>query len=156
MSSSSVAPATRHPRLRAYRARADGVHVVPVEEALAHIRQPAPDAPPVWLTVVDPGPEEGQLLRSLGFHPLAVEDTLRGRQRPKLERYGAYAFVVVYAAHINPQRQRMALQELHAFLGPHYVITVHDGTLPAEREALARWRADPGALRRHQIGRAHV
>lgn len=142
MSASAVA-APRAARVRAYRARPDGVHVVPLEEALDHIRQPAPDAPPVWLAIADPGPSEGELLRGLGFHPLAVEDTLRGRQRPKLERYDAYAFVVVYAAHINPQRQRMALQELHAFLGPHYLVTVHDGTIPAVRDALARWRADP-------------
>ena len=67
---------------------------------------------------LQPRDEEAAFLREeLGFHPLAVEDCIRGRQRPKLDRYPSYFFMVVYAASVNPGRRRMALNELHIFLG---------------------------------------
>ncbi|HWK88894.1 MAG TPA: magnesium/cobalt transporter CorA, partial [Longimicrobium sp.] len=91
---------------------------------------------------------EGEFLRhQLGFHPLAVEDTVRGRQRPKIDRYPGYYFLVVYSARINRERDRMALNELHAFIGDNYVITVHDHRIEELKEVLARWRAVPARYR---------
>jgi magnesium transporter len=104
-------------------------------------------APLVWIDVACPGPPEAALLRErLRFHPLAVEDCLRGRQRPKLDRYPGYFFLVLYAAAVNPERERMALHEVHVFLGRRYMVTVHDHPVPELGELLARWKADPAAV----------
>lgn len=98
----------------------------------------------VWLDVLNPGPPEAAFLRDeIGFHPLAVEDCVRGRQRPKVDRYSNYLFLVLYAASINAERDRMALNEIHVFLGTRFIVTVHDFRVDEVGEILARWRAAP-------------
>lgn len=137
-------------RIHAYAETATGgVHAIPLATALAVIRRgsearEAKDPPLVWIDIAAPGPPEADFLRDqLQFHPLAVEDTIRGRQRPKIDRYPGYFFLVMYAARINQDRGRMALNELHAFIGGNYVVTVHDHRIPELTELLARWRANP-------------
>jgi magnesium transporter len=106
------------------------------------------NVPLVWIDVERPGDDEAAFLRDeLHFHPLAVEDCLRGRQRPKLDRYPGYYFMVLYTAHLNGDRKRIALHEVHLFVGRHYVVTVHDHPIPELREVLARWRSSPHELR---------
>jgi magnesium transporter len=137
------------PAVRAFARRASGVHSVSREEAASLIRTSLSaeggaggDTPMLWLDITHPGPEEGAYLRdTIGFHPLAVEDCLRGRQRPKLDRYLGYYFLVFYAAEVNPERGRMALNELHLFLGARFLVTVHDYRVREVGEILARWRA---------------
>src|SRR5687768_16435267 len=52
----------------------------------------------IWMDVQDPGPEEfSRLVEEFGFHPLALEDVARGQQRPKVEDYKTYLFVVTYS-----------------------------------------------------------
>lgn len=141
------------PGIRAFSATGRGVHVVGRDEATAIVRPqvgltegPA-DAPVVWLDVMNPGEVEAAYLRDeLGLHPLAVEDCVRGRQRPKLDRYPGYFFLVIYAAAINPERKRMALKELHLFIGDRFIITVHDDPIEEIDEIAARWRAAPDRL----------
>lgn len=140
-------------RISAYAETRTGIHALPVADALEVIHRghtgPRPDDPPlIWIDIAAPGAAEGEFLRDrMGFHPLAVEDTVRGRQRPKIDRYHGYFFLVVYAAHINSDRDRMALNELHAFIGHNYVVTVHDHRIGELTEVLARWRATPDRFR---------
>ena len=138
-----------HKRLRAYRAADGHVAPVPLEEAAEQIRQQlasptiAPGQPLVWLDMMSPGEEEGVFLRGLGIHQLAVEDCLRGRQRPKVDRFGSHLLLVCYAAHINPERNRVAFTELHLLVGAGFLITVRDHSIPEIRNVLARWRGAP-------------
>lgn len=141
--------------IHAYAETGTGCHAISVEAAVAFVRDPdaptpwAAERPPlVWIDVVSPGDAEAAFLRDqLGFHPLAVEDCIRGRQRPKLDRYPGYFFLVMYSAELNAERRRMALNEAHVFLGRHYVVTVHDRRIAAVREIVARWRTAPGTYR---------
>ena len=93
--------------------RDNGVHAVPLEQALAEYAALAAERsgpPRLWIDVICPGDEEEDLLRhKLGLHPLAVEDCMRGRQRPKLDFYPGYFFLVGYIAYINDERSRTAL-----------------------------------------------
>ena len=136
-------------RIHAYAETLTGVHAIPLHDALAAIRRgrrerEAADPPFVWIDIAAPRePEERFLRDELKFHPLAVEDTVRGRQRPKVDRYTGYFFLVLYAARINPDRDRMALNELHCFIGENYVVTVHDHRIHELLEVLATWRAAP-------------
>ena len=140
--------------MRAVAGLPQGVHAVSREQAtelirthLAAPRDAAADESIIWLDVSNPGEAEAAYLRDeIGLHPLAVEDCLRGRQRPKLDRYPGYFFLVVYAAAINPDRDRMALNELHVFLGERFLITVHDHKVEEVPEVIARWRASPGRM----------
>ena len=52
-----------------------------------------------WLDLTAPGHEDLAKLHELfGFHPLALEDTEHFAQRPKLDNYGDYMFLVFYGA----------------------------------------------------------
>lgn len=145
---STAAQASPAPGVRAFAAVRNGVHVISREEATEFVRpqigpaQVGAEAPLVWIDVIKPGEAEAGFLREeLGLHPLAVEDCIRGRQRPKLDRYPGYFFLVIYAASINQERKRMALKELHLFLGDRFLITVHDDPIEEIGEIVARWRA---------------
>ena len=137
-------------RIQAYADEGKGVHAVPIARGLelyarCKAAQSPTDttAPLVWIDVAAPGEAEAVFLRdTLGFHPLAVEDSIRGRQRPKLDRYPGYFFLVFYAAAINADRQRMALHEVHVFIGRRYIVTVHDHEISPFTEVLVRWRAN--------------
>ena len=137
-------------RIQAYVDEGRGVHPVPLARGLelytlCQAAQSPTDTstPLVWIDVAAPGEQEALFLRErLGFHPLAVEDTVRGRQRPKLDRYPGYFFLVFYSAAINEDRQRMALHEVHVFIGRRYIVTVHDHEISPLNEVLVRWRAN--------------
>ncbi len=140
-------------RVKAWAETPTGVHAISIPDALAAVRRGKDERegthPPfVWIDVAAPGePEAAFLADELGFHPLAVEDVLRGRQRPKIDRYGEYFFLVLYEATINEARDRLALNELHAFVGERYVVTVHDRRIADIGRVLARWRAAPQRFR---------
>ena len=52
-----------------------------------------------WIDLTDPSAAEvDQLGEIFGFHPLALEDTAYFGQRPKLDDYGDYGFLVFYGA----------------------------------------------------------
>jgi magnesium transporter len=129
------------------------VEAVSAEHAVEFIgacgRTPAeiPEHDFVWIDVANPGEEEADLLRErLHLHPLAVEDALRGRQRPKMDRYPEYLFVVFYAVRMNPERGRIALEEIHLFVANNFLITVHDQDLPQVHEVVTAWMARPSRM----------
>ncbi|HLL48768.1 MAG TPA: magnesium/cobalt transporter CorA [Longimicrobiaceae bacterium] len=151
--------------MRAWSSGAKGIHAVHLDEALRLYREkcgPGVERASegegqvgevVWIDVVSPGDKEAVFLRdTLRFHPLAVEDCIRGRQRPKVDRYPGYFFLVLYAGRINTQGERsaLALNEVHVFLGERFVVTVHDKKVQEVGEVVARWRAAPGRL--HDTG----
>ena len=52
----------------------------------------------VWFDVVDPGPRDLALCQEeFNLHPLAIEDAVTAHERPKIEAYGTYWFVVIHA-----------------------------------------------------------
>jgi magnesium transporter len=104
-------------------------------------------APTLWIDVECPGSAEEEMLRSrLHLHPLAVEDSMRGRQRPKLDRYEGYIFLVGYSATLNVERERTALEELHMFVGNGWIITVHDHNQRLVQAAIERWKLNSSAF----------
>lgn len=142
-----------HKHLRAYAATDDSVTSITLDDAGERIRGylAAPvgtaQGPLIWVDIAGPDEEEGEWLRSIGIHQLAVEDCLRGRQRPKVDRFGSHLLLVCYAAHINLERNRVAFTELHLLIGSGFLITVRDHSIPEIRAVLARWRATPALFR---------
>src|SRR5688572_6556178 len=133
--------------VHAYALRESGLHAIPDAEAIHELnasKAEGPGSPRIWIDIICPGATEEALMRNqFGLHPLAVEDCMRGRQRPKLDFYPGYLFVVAYAAQLNVERHRTALEELHVFVGERWVITVHDRETRMVSEVIARWRANP-------------
>src|SRR6185369_4396147 len=80
-------------------------------------------------------PSLKRLADRFGFHPLTIEDCLHVDQRPKLEEYGDYLFIVIHGFSCPTGKAHDVVpHELHAFLGTNYLVTVHaDAIEPLER-----------------------
>lgn len=95
----------------------------------------------IWADVTDPQDQDfDDLAREFGFHPLAIEDCRHPHQRPKIDEYSGYYFIVVYEAEMNADSQ-LELRELNIFLGPNYIVTVHSLPIRAIETARKRWRS---------------
>jgi magnesium transporter len=122
---------------------------VPTAEIHEYVRDPTNL---VWLDVQDPGPEElSMLLEEFGFHPLAIEDVAKGQQRPKVDEYRGYLFVVTYGVVPGGGPCDLQTAEVDLFVGRNYVVSVHRGRVPALEDALARWTRG-GPLLREGVG----
>jgi magnesium transporter len=72
------------------------------------------------------------LAERFGFHPLTIEDCSHFDQRPKLESYEDYLFVVFHGFEVDWDHIDDAqVLELHMFVGRDFVVTVHERPLPA-------------------------
>jgi len=84
-----------------------------------------------WVGLYRPDAEEMHAIAEvLDLHPLAVEDTLKGHQRAKLERYGDMTFLVLQPARYMDESETVEFGEVHVFVGPGYVITVRHAENP--------------------------
>jgi magnesium transporter len=81
-----------------------------------------------WLDLARPTPDDlMQIASTLGFHPLAVEDSLKFGQRPKLEDYGEVTFIVLYG--YAPDED--GLVEVHVYASSRFVVTIRRDRSPA-------------------------
>ena len=127
--------------IRCWIADATGAREVPAPDAIAAI---ATDAQ-VWidLEALDE-PSVAQLLAPLAIHPLVIEDMVTDVNRPKVDNYGEYIYLVLHAA--RWEQERPALSELDIVIGRNYLITYHEAptrSITASHEAVAR---RPGLL----------
>jgi magnesium transporter len=94
----------------------------------------------VWVDVSDPTSQDFvDLAREFGFHPLSIEDCRHEHQRPKVEEYEGYYFLVLYEAEMQAESQ-LELRELNIFLGPNYLVTVHSQPIRNIEKAQQTWR----------------
>jgi magnesium transporter len=85
-----------------------------------------------WLDRTGPTGEDIEALRELfGFHPLALEDALHFGQRPKLDHYEDYVFLVFYGAQAGARDDGGLLQEVQMFISGKYLVSLHTDPLPA-------------------------
>lgn len=82
----------------------------------------------VWVDVE--GVHDVELIRALGekhaFHPLALEDIVNTVQRPKIEDYGDYLFIVLKMLH-PAEGGNFSSEQLSIILGPDYLFTFQEG-----------------------------
>jgi magnesium transporter len=79
-----------------------------------------------WVHLDSPTKDEATALATerFGWHPLDVEDVLSKRQRPKVDEYDDYRFVVLHFPVYDKAVQRLNAGELDVFLGPDYLVTL--------------------------------
>jgi magnesium transporter len=83
----------------------------------------------VWRDVVGASAQEVEAIAAdLGFDALAVEDILTFTEYPKADEYPDHTFVVLHGIADDPTRLRTV--ECHAFIGPDYLVTLHEEDLP--------------------------
>jgi magnesium transporter len=97
-----------------------------------------------WIHVDEPGPLEAVLLADrFGFHELDIEDVLSKRQRPKIDEYENYLFVVLHFPFYDKNVQRLNAAELDIFIGPDFLITLPNAELLPVTYLFRRCEEDP-------------
>jgi magnesium transporter len=90
-------------------------------------------------------PDQGHafaLAERFGWHPLDVEDVLSKRQRPKIDDYPEYLFVVLHFPFYDKAIQRLNAAELDVFLGHDYLVTLPNVELHPVSHLFRRCQAD--------------
>jgi magnesium transporter len=83
-----------------------------------------------WVNLENPTPTDTGFLRErFSFHPLDLEDITSKIERPKIDEYDDYLFVVMHFPVFDHERRISAPSEIDFFIGANYLITVHDGKL---------------------------
>jgi magnesium transporter len=97
-----------------------------------------------WIHLDSPTAEEAAALAErFGWHPLDVEDVLSKRQRPKVDEYDEYRFVVLHFPVYDKAVQRLNAGELDVFLGPDYLVTLPTVELLPVTRLFQRCMDDP-------------
>jgi len=109
----------------------------------------------VWVDLAGPSiPERLILSDTFAFHPLAVEDTSKP-QYPKAEAYDGYVYVVLHGIDYHPGEHGFATHDVDSFVGPNYLVTVHDGHSPALGELREHATRNPALMADGPIGLFH-
>ncbi|OIJ40956.1 magnesium/cobalt transporter CorA [Massilia timonae] len=117
---------------------------IPVEDISEYLKQ---DDTFVWVALRDPAPADITLMQEeFGLHELAVEDALRGHQRPKLEEYGDSLFVVVQIVELAGDELNVG--QLAVFAGENYVLSVRRDASQGFLGVRARAEREPHQLKK--------
>jgi magnesium transporter len=106
----------------------------------------------VWLDVDHPDKDDFRLIaEEFELNPLAVEDALTERQRPKLDHYDDHLFITLYDSSLDMKTGILTTRELSIFVGKAYLITVHKDPGYSMDTVVKRWN-DNAQLCRHDVG----
>jgi magnesium transporter len=89
----------------------------------------------LWVDLAAPSIPEALILSdTFAFHPLSVKAAMTALQYPKIEAYDGYLYIVLHGIAFHSRKSRRATgdqafdtHDVDFFLGPHYLVTVHDG-----------------------------
>jgi len=82
----------------------------------------------IWIGLKDPTDAEFALVNEeLKLHPLAVEDAVKGNQRPKLDVYDDTIFVSLKTLRYIEATSDVETGEVMVFVGDRFVVTVRQG-----------------------------
>ena len=86
----------------------------------------------LWLNLMDTDQDTLDLLRDVfKIHPLAIEDAKEFNQRPKIEDYEDFVYIVAYGS-VGLDHPMV---EVHCFYAEHFFVSVHREKVPAIAEA---------------------
>ncbi|MFE7468687.1 magnesium/cobalt transporter CorA [Streptomyces sp. NPDC057499] len=102
----------------------------------------------LWIGLHEPTEKEFSLVSSeFGLHPLAVEDALSAHQRPKLEVYDDSLFAVIKPVVYEQSDDTVSTDELMAFVGDSFVVTVRHGEGAPLAAVRRRLESEPEVLK---------
>ncbi len=117
-------PMKAFPRLR--RPRSSAAVPVLADDVRGEPRPETIEMPRLrWINIDAPRLADRQwLAERFGFHELDLEDVASHNQRPKVDEYEEYLFLVMQFPRFDKDSGRLHAAELDIFLGPDYVITL--------------------------------
>ena len=83
-----------------------------------------------WIDIEPPTEQETDYLaQNYPFHPLDLEGCLSRVQRPKIDEYKEYLFLVLHFPVYDRESRVTTPSQLSVFIGEKYLITLHKGEL---------------------------
>jgi magnesium transporter len=83
-----------------------------------------------WVNIESPTVQETEYLaENYPFHPLDLDDCLSRIQRPKIDEYKDYLFLVFHFPVFNKEARVTTPSQISVFIGEKYLITLHKGEL---------------------------
>ena len=83
-----------------------------------------------WINIEHPTEKETEYLaQNYPFHPLDLDDCLSRIQRPKIDKYKDYLFLVFHFPVFHKEARVTRASQLSVFIGSNYLITLHKGEL---------------------------
>jgi magnesium transporter len=93
----------------------------------------------MWVDLENPSEDDLKILSDVfKFHHLAIEDCVHKLQRPKVDNYKNYYFIVLNEFKEGKVSKYFTYSQLYVFLGEKYIVTVHWEELQVLKEALER------------------
>jgi magnesium transporter len=94
-----------------------------------------------WIHIESPRTADRDWLEEhFDFHPLDYEDVFSRNQRPKLDQYDDYVFIVLHFPLFDKDTSRILTAELDLFMGPDYLVTMPNMPLPPLSAMFERYR----------------
>jgi magnesium transporter len=125
-----------------------------LKRARTRVDSPAPASPPQpnveivetdglrWINIERPAPvDRAWLEEHFEFHPLDYEDVSSRNQRPKIDEYPDYLFIVLHFPVFDKAVGRLNTGELDVFVGPDFLITLPHAPLQPVEYLFERCRA---------------
>jgi len=83
-----------------------------------------------WVNIEGPTERETEYLaQNYPFPPLDLDDCLSRIQRPKIDEYKDYLFLVFHFPVFNKEARVTTSSQLSVFIGENYLVTLHKGEL---------------------------
>jgi magnesium transporter len=135
-------PIVPRPRLRRARLRRAGIVAPPAERTQPQI-EIISHAGLRWILIEEPSTlERAWLAEHFDFHSLDLEDVMSRNQRPKIDEYPDYLFIVLHFPVFDKQVGRLNAGELDLFIGPDYLITLPNQPLQPVEYLFERCRTN--------------
>jgi magnesium transporter len=130
------------PRLRRSGHRADLVSAPAAPEPQTPNVEQIDAAGLRWVNIERPGALERTWLEEhFDFHALDLEDVLSRNQRPKIDVYDDYLFIVLHLPVFDSAVGRLGTGELDLFVGPDYLVTIPNQPLKPVEYLFERCRS---------------
>jgi len=83
-----------------------------------------------WVNIEGPTERETEYLaQHYPFHPLDLDDCLSRIQRPKIDEYKEYLFLVFHFPVFSKEARVTTVSQVSVFIGEKYLVTLHKGDL---------------------------
>jgi magnesium transporter len=118
--------------------------------SIAESRQYQPTKATLWLNVY--GLHEPEVMAEIGrrfdLHPLVLEDILNTDQRPKVDDYGDYLFIVAHFFACDADTIHVSSDQVSIVIGRNFVLTFQERPTGSFDPIRERLRADKGTIRK--------
>ncbi|MBM4294692.1 MAG: magnesium/cobalt transporter CorA [Deltaproteobacteria bacterium] len=103
-----------------------------------------------WINVngISHIPNVEKLGECFNLHPLVLEDILNIDQRPKIEDYDDYLFIVLKAIRYDGTQNEILTDQISLILGSNYVISLHENNVEIFDSIMERIRTAKGRIRK--------